>query len=101
MTTSNERAKLIRSRHKRLGGDLSTRQLAALLGISSRAVLGYVLGQSAPDTTYTPIRKSNTLPSDLILCLSKLGVGVNTIASYYKVNPSRINYIIQKARDTQ
>ena len=68
-----------------------------MLHISQRAVLGYLLNQIATDPTYTPLRKVNTLPIELIRDMVNAGIGVNNVARFYDVSPSRISYHLRKA----
>ena len=76
---------------------MTTRQLATLLSVSERAVLGYLLNQIAPSKDFTPLRKANALPIELITDMYNAGISVDAISRFYAVSPSRIYYHLRKA----
>jgi hypothetical protein len=90
------KANIVRSQHVRAGGSLTTRQLATLLGVSQRAILGYLLNQIASDPAYTPKRKANSLPLDLIVDMHNAGISIDAISRFYAVSPARISYQLKR-----
>ena len=94
MQTSQQRASIVRERHIKNGGDMTTQGLASLLNISDRTVRKYLAKRLAVDPSYVPPKRS--LPTDLIVTLHRLGLSASTIAEYAGVSPNVITYHLKK-----
>jgi len=99
--TRQAQAAIVRQKHVKVGGDLTTAELSRRFGVSSRSILNWLHNLTLCDPEYVGPRSVSQLTAKAVTHLQEVcGFSIEDIAAAYNATPETIRNILAREEVT-